>query len=197
MTQIWDLFEVWYGGGPAISCVGPPLEDTRRWTIHVYEREENEKEGENIIELVSKLEHPEDIVQLESKDGKDSRMAVKLRQGRKASMAELTLLAKTADFHDGEEDRAERGLSAVDSDEEAEENDSEDDEDEKGSDGQFSSQGSFADKSLYPPLTAAQLQLLAEQDENDVEQKPDHEETKASNTTSNPKKRTSIFQRIH
>jgi hypothetical protein len=145
--------------------------------------------------LVSKLEHPEDIVQLESKDGKDSRMAVKLRQGRKASMAELTLLAKTADFHDGEEDRAERGLSAVDSDEEAEENDSED-EDEKESDGQISSQGSFADKSSYPPLTAAQLQLFAEQDEGD--EKPlSKEETKEVNATSNPKKRTSIFQRIH
>lgn len=72
------MFEIWYGGGPAISCVGPPLEDTRRWTIHVYERAENERQGENIIELVSKLEHPEDIIQKESKDGKDSRMAVKI-----------------------------------------------------------------------------------------------------------------------
>jgi hypothetical protein len=145
---------------------------------------------------VSKLEHPEDIIQKESKDGKDTRMAVKLRQGRKASMAELTLLAKTADFHDGEEDRAERGLSAVDSDEEAEENDSEDDEDEKeDSLGRMSSQGSFVEKNSFPPLTAAQLQLLAEQGD-DVEQTQDKNENKGDVSAPTQKKRTSIFERI-
>lgn len=142
---------------------------------------------------MSKLEHPEDIVQKENKDG-DSRMAVKLRQGRKASMAELTLLAKTADFHDGEEDKAERGLSAVDSDEEAEENDSEDDEPEKqDSDGKLSSNGSFAEKNSFPPLTAAQLQLLAEQE--DVEQISPSTKDPVVNQSA-PKKRTSIFERI-
>jgi hypothetical protein len=144
---------------------------------------------------VSKLEHPEDIIQKESKDGKDSRMAVKLRQGRKASMAELTLLAKTADFHDGEEDKAERGLSAVDSDEEAEENDSEDEQDEKeDSFGKLSSQGSFVERSSFPPLTAAQLQLLAEQD--DGEQSHNTIERKDDVLPPTQKKRASIFERI-
>jgi hypothetical protein len=33
--QVWSLFEEWYGGGPAISFVGPPSVNVRRWTIHV------------------------------------------------------------------------------------------------------------------------------------------------------------------
>lgn len=26
--QIWHFFQLWYGGGPAISVVGPPIEGT-------------------------------------------------------------------------------------------------------------------------------------------------------------------------
>lgn len=125
-------------------------------------------------------------------------MAVKLRQGRKASMAELTLLAKTADFHDGEEDKAERGLSAVDSDEEAEENDSEEEPEKEGSDGKLSSNGSFAERNSFLPLTAAQLQLLAEQDDAEQssrEQLPTNIPFKEKNEAT-PKKRASIFERI-
>ena len=29
------MFEEWYGGGPPISVIGPPVEDSRRWTIHL------------------------------------------------------------------------------------------------------------------------------------------------------------------
>ena len=110
-------------------------------------------------------------------------------------MAELTLLAKTADFHDGEEDKAERGLSAVDSDEEAEENDSEDEDEKEESLGKMSSQGSFVEKNSFPPLTAAQLQLLAEQD--DTEPAFDRKDSKdVSGPVGTQKKRTSIFERI-
>ena len=166
------------------------------------------------------MEHPEDIIHQEGKDGKDARMAVKLRQGRKASLAELTLLSKTADFHDGEGDIAERGLSAVDSDEEAEENDedSEDDEVLEAMNRESSGQGSNLEENSFPPLTAAQLQLLAESHEDkesetepvDIQPPPPanliaadpRAETKPNLPTpvnqpeSKPKKRMSLFERI-
>lgn len=158
---------MWYGGGPAISVVGPPVEDTRRWTVHVYERAPEGGDGESLVELVAKLEHPEDLIQKESKDGKESRVAVKL-QGRRPSMAELTFLAKTADFYDGEGDKAERGLSAVDSDEEAEDDDDEDDDDDDdiGHVPRADSDSNSASAS-FAPLTAAHLELMSGDDESD------------------------------
>jgi hypothetical protein len=174
----------------------------------------NEKNGENIIELVAKLEHPEDIIHQEGKDGKDTRMAVKLRQGRKASLAELTLLSKTADFHDGEGDKAEKGLSAVDSDEEAEENDEDSEDNETLEDMNRESSG-YLEENSFPPLTAAQLQLLAESHEDrESETKPridippsplaDPNPPKENLSTpakseaveTKPKKRMSLFERI-
>ena len=32
--QVWSLFEEWYGGGPAISVVGPPVHEVHRWVVH-------------------------------------------------------------------------------------------------------------------------------------------------------------------
>ena len=32
--QVWSFFEEWYGGGPAISLVGPPAHNVKRWTVH-------------------------------------------------------------------------------------------------------------------------------------------------------------------
>jgi hypothetical protein len=169
---------VWYGGGPAISCVGPPIEDTRRWTVHVYERIGDEKPGENLIELVSKLEHPEDIVHKETKDG-SGHIAVKLRQGRRVSVAELQLLSKTADFHDGEGDKAEKALSVIgSSDEEAEENDSDE---EDG--GQMAPPRESLDDAAYPTLTATQLALLNASHDEDNE---DHSAPRSQSSAKAP-----------
>jgi hypothetical protein len=206
-VQIWELFEIWYGGGPAISVVGPPIEDTRRWTVHVYERAAEDKEGESLVELVAKLEHPEDLVHKESKDGKETRVTVKL-QGRRPTVSELTFLSKTADFYDGEGDKAERGLSAVDSDEEAENDDEEeeDDDDEEDLRRDAASESSGGASAAYAPLTAAHLELLSADDEEnddgdnhvvattakkeDVKQPPKEEDVKPA------PKLASIFGRI-
>ena len=32
--QVWSFFEEWYGGGPAISFIGPPAHQVKRWTVH-------------------------------------------------------------------------------------------------------------------------------------------------------------------
>lgn len=175
--------------------------------MHVYERTAEEKD-ESLVELVAKLEHPEDIIHRDGKNGKEGRVAVKL-QGRRPTVAELTFLSKTADFNDGENDKAETGLSAVDSDEEAEEDDDDDDDDTN----EFESGGGSTAGGSYAPLTAAHLHLIAGDDEDNesvasappraaVSSNADSKSVEAkrdakvdTNDAKVPPKRTSIFGR--
>ncbi len=73
------LFQQWYGGGPAISVVGPPITDTRRWQIHVDVTVDDTSEKPTLAELAAKLENP-DLV--ERKGGKAA-VAIKLKGGRR------------------------------------------------------------------------------------------------------------------
>eukprot|EP00602_Paraphysomonas_sp_CaronLab_P001195 CAMPEP_0185020012 /NCGR_PEP_ID=MMETSP1103-20130426/2600_1 /TAXON_ID=36769 /ORGANISM="Paraphysomonas bandaiensis, Strain Caron Lab Isolate" /LENGTH=713 /DNA_ID=CAMNT_0027550641 /DNA_START=303 /DNA_END=2444 /DNA_ORIENTATION=+ len=190
--QIWELFEVWYGGGPAISVVGPPVEDSRRWTVHIREKISDNDDGESLVDLVANLEHPEDVIHKGAKN-----VAVKL-QGRKPSVAELTFLSKTGNFYDGEGDRAERALSAVDSDEEAEEDDEDD-----SFNGSVRMSNNDDSTTSYAPLTAAQLQLIGDEEKSfsDVSTSLDPDQQNKDGDISNnapaqaQKKRLSIFNR--
>lgn len=57
--QVWALFEEWYGGGPAISFVGPPAHDIKRWVVHFdgivgnyYDNESDDESSENSEEAI-------------------------------------------------------------------------------------------------------------------------------------------------
>ncbi len=73
------FFQKWYGGGPAISVVGPPIEDTRRWQVHVDIEDLEESNKPTLEELAMKLENP-DVVQ---RKGGKAAVSIKLQGGRR------------------------------------------------------------------------------------------------------------------
>ena len=113
--QIWELFELWYGGGPAISVLGPPSEDTRRWTVHVDEADGDEgSDSRSIVELMGNLDHPEDILHVAGDEKDETHLVVDLQKGnRRPSVAEMSLLAKVGGFNDGGHDHVDNGLDAI------------------------------------------------------------------------------------
>jgi hypothetical protein len=161
--KVWELFESWYGGGPAISFVGPPSEDSRRWAVHVYEKPEVKTE-EKLVDLFAKIERPDDVVHepiTKSANGKSNpdapaRIAVKLHGGRKPSLAELTLMARAGDFHDGGEDLLERPLSMIE-DEDGDDDD-EDTHDEAAENNNSENEDDNEDD--FAPLTKSVLNKL-------------------------------------
>jgi hypothetical protein len=57
--HVWSLFEEWYGGGPAISVVGPPSQLVARWVVHfdgivgnIYEEDDDSDEESDDSEQV-------------------------------------------------------------------------------------------------------------------------------------------------
>jgi hypothetical protein len=150
--QVWSLFETWYGGGPPISFDGPPAEDTRRWTLHVYKTSVIEKQ-DNIVDLLARVERPDDLVHdLPAPGAADgqARISVKLQGGRKPTVAEMLLLSRAGDFNDGGEDLLEQALSVIE----------DEDEDEGGGDEGGGGEDSEGEGGTFPPLTSSVLQRL-------------------------------------
>ena len=79
MNKIWMNFQNWYGGGPSISVVGPPVSDTRRWQIHVDVNVDENTSKPNLAELALKLDNPDDV----QRKGGQAAVAIKLKGGRR------------------------------------------------------------------------------------------------------------------
>lgn len=177
--QIWELFELWYGGGPAISVVGPPSEDTRRWTVHINEVVDEEgSDTRSIVELMGNLDHPEDLIQVSDGDKKDEKhLVVDLHKGtRRPSLAEMSLLAKVGGFNDGGHDHVDSGLDAI-----VDSGSSEEDSDEEGTPDPSSRNNSF-----YTPLTSGALAMFdkVESDDGEEEEKETSEKPSSEKPTS-------------
>jgi hypothetical protein len=201
--QIWDLFETWYGGGPAISVVGPPTEDTRRWKLHIDEAVEKD-DDEKLVDLLGKLAHPEDVIRSD-----DTHLVVDLHHGtRRPSLAEMSLLAKVGGFHDGGHDKVASGLDAI---MDSGSSDDEDDSDGEYKGGPISENSSEKSSTVYAPLTPNSLAVFdrVEDSEDEEEAKsivasepkpkeeeiPPAEEPKKEEAPTPKKKRGSIFSR--
>ena len=180
--QIWQLFEVWYGGGPAISVIGPPTEDTRRWVVHIEEKDDG-SDSRSVVELMGELDHPEDIIRV-GKEKNEAHLVVDLHHGtRRPSVAEMSLLAKVGGFHDGGKDHIDTGLDAiVDSEDDSEE----EDQDDKAS--MSGGGGSVHSDTKYAKLTQSALAFLDNGDDDKEDEADDKKQQKKSESKAEAKK---------
>jgi hypothetical protein len=182
--QIWELFELWYGGGPAISVTGPPTEDTRRWTLHIEKIPDGAvDEGGNLVELMGKLHHPEDILQVGG-EKEEKHLVVDLHKGtRRPSIAEMSLLAKVGGFNDAGHDKVDTGLDAiVDSGSSEEEDSDEEQEKEEHAVSETNSQiSTLSNAGVYTPLTKGALAIFdnVESDEEELKSKSEAVKSKS------------------